>query len=68
MRRFEATEKTLDIIAITGTAFFSNPEAIHQIMERGVRIRVILLDHRPESLACLSVVRTCQKKSTREFC
>ncbi len=48
-----STEKTLDIFAITGTSFFSNPEAIYQILQRGVRIRVILLDHSEQNRANL---------------
>lgn len=39
------TQESFDVFALTGASFYNNKEAILAALERGVRIRILLLDH-----------------------
>ena len=38
---------SIDVFAVTGTAFYNNQEALTDALGRGARLRLILLDHSP---------------------
>jgi hypothetical protein len=41
----EQSQRTFDVLAVTGTSFYVNTEVLSEAVRRGVRFRFLLMDH-----------------------